>query len=84
MKIAKRATLEDLQPKDIQRLTDDTGLTAPYIRRRIQHLGQAIINEAPSIHESFEITETQRDFMAGYASLVSERAEILMEIASRI
>ena len=83
MKIAKRATLEELQPKDIQTLAEDTGLTAPYIRRRIQALGSAVISAAPAVHEGFDLTDTQRGFMRKYENLVSERAQKLMVIATQ-
>jgi len=80
MKIAKRATLEDLQPKDIKRLADDIGVTAPYIRKQIKVLGDAVIENAPTVHEGFSLSKSSKEFMVRYEGLVIDRAGLLMEI----
>ena len=82
MKIAKRATLEDLQPKDIKRLADDIGVTAPYIRKQIKVLGDAVLQNAPIVHEGFSLSKSSEEFMARYEGLVIDRAGTLMGIAS--
>ncbi len=75
MKIAKRSTLEEMKPKDIQAIAEQTGLTAPFIRRRMKDLAEATITAAPEITESFGERSIDRKVMQGFASAISGRAE---------
>jgi len=75
MKIAKRSTLEEMKPKDIQAIAEQTGLTTPFMRRRMKDLAQATITAAPDITDSFTEQSIDRKLMKGFSGAISKRAE---------
>jgi serine/threonine-protein kinase HipA len=49
MKIAKRATLEEVEPATWTAFAADIGLAAPFVRRRVRELADSVIAQAPSM-----------------------------------
>ena len=47
MKIAKRATLEEIGPTTWPSFAEDVGLGATFVRRRVMELAEAVIAQAP-------------------------------------
>tara|TARA_R110002020_G_scaffold83397_1_gene206591 strand:- start:11499 stop:12752 length:1254 start_codon:yes stop_codon:yes gene_type:complete len=77
MKIAKRAALEDIQALDWARFAEETGLTEPYIRRRVTTLCGLVLEQAGNVAAGFDLEAGEREAMSGVESLVSGRAESL-------
>ncbi|MEQ9436155.1 type II toxin-antitoxin system HipA family toxin [Hyphomonas sp.] len=78
MKIAKRAALEDIQARDWARFAEETGLTEPFIRRRVKVLCGLVLEQAGKVAPGFDLEASEREAMAGIESLVSGRAERLL------
>ena len=57
MKVARRATLEELQSRDWKRFAEETGLTEPYIRRRARALAEEVQAKADGIRLSEDCAE---------------------------
>jgi serine/threonine-protein kinase HipA len=77
MKIAKRAALDDIQARDWARFAEETGLTEPFIRRRVTALCGLVLEHGGSVAAGFDLEAGEREAMSGVESLVSGRAESL-------
>ena len=77
MKIAKRAALEDIQARDWARFAEETGLTEPFIRRRVKALCGLVLEQVGNVAAGFDLEAGERETMSGVESLVSSRAESL-------
>lgn len=75
MKIAKRATLEEIGPATWAAFAAEAGLAGPFVRRRVRELAEAAIDRAPSIRESPALGALDAGALETYASLVVSRAE---------
>jgi len=78
MKIAKRAALEDIQARDWARFAEETGLTEPYIRRRVKALCGMVLEQAGNVAAGFDLETGERKAMSGVEGLVMGRAESLL------
>lgn len=78
MKIAKRVALEDIQARDWARFAEETGLTEPYIRRRVKALCGMVLEQARNVSAGFDLETEERKAMSGVEGLVSGRAESLL------
>jgi serine/threonine-protein kinase HipA len=78
MKIAKRAGLEDIQARDWTRFAEETGLTEPYIRRRVKALCGMVLEQSGNVAQGFDLETAERKVMSGVEGLVSGRAESLL------
>lgn len=78
MKIARRAKLEEIHSRDWKRFAEETGLTEPFIRRRIKELCNLVLEESPATTASFELERPERDFMKNSQTLIERRAERLL------
>lgn len=78
MKIAKRSRLEDIRPNDWTLFAEETGISEPYIRRRVLALSTSVLNKADAVVGSFEIPQESQMAMQGFADLVRGRAESLI------
>ncbi len=81
MKIARRATLEELQRRDWGRFAEETGLTEPYVKRRTRELAEAVCGMATPTLESFDLGDESAECMERFSELVTSRALRLREIA---
>jgi serine/threonine-protein kinase HipA len=77
MKVGKAATLEEIGPSTWTSFAADAGLTAPFIRRRVTTLTDAITSKLPAVVG--RATESGLDGAAlkGYAALITSRSERL-------
>lgn len=80
MKIAHRATLEELRPTDWRRFAEETGLTEPYVKRRAWELAEAANEAADRTVESFDLGNESAEIMKRFSTLVNTRASQLSEI----
>lgn len=81
MKVAGRSTLDDMKSKDVQALARQTGLTAPYIRQRIEALSNLTTTHAPDIAAGFDAEVINADLMKGFAKTIAARAKQFVEVA---
>jgi len=77
MKIARRATLEEIRSTDWARFAGETGLSQPYIRRRVRALSSSVQEHAEQAVRSFDLPQNSQAAMKSLADLVQQRAEAL-------
>jgi serine/threonine-protein kinase HipA len=75
MKIAKKDTLEGIGPATWSAFSEDAGLAAPFVRRRVKELADAIVASAPRVAEQTALASLDHDALSGYASVIVSRAE---------
>jgi serine/threonine-protein kinase HipA len=75
MKIAKRATLEEIGQQTWADFAEDLGLGAPFVRRRVRELADAVRSKAPGVAESITLPGLDAGAVAAHAALVAARAE---------
>ena len=75
MKIAKRATLEEIGPATWPVFAEDVGLAGPFVRRRVTELSDAVIAQAPLIHESPSLAGLDAAALRECSALIVSRAE---------
>lgn len=75
MKIAKRATLEEIGLTTWPEFAADVGLGAPFVRRRVVELAEAVIAQAQVVAESPALVGLDADALTNYATLIVARAE---------
>ncbi len=77
MKIAKRATLEELRRGDWNVFARDNGLTAPFVRRRIKELSALAQQYAKPVADDLAAPALDAAALASFADRVAERARRL-------
>ena len=77
MKIATRATLEEIGPTTWAAFAEDIGLPASFVRRRVRELSDAVSSQVPPLPDSAALTELDAPAMKEYAALIASRAERL-------
>jgi len=75
MRIAKRATIEEFRPDTWDRFAEDVGIGAPYTRRRVRTLAQAISDQAPSVAAEIAAYGLDANALSSFSDLVRDRAE---------
>lgn len=75
MKIARKATIEDITPATWTAFADEIGLTAPFVRRRVGELADAVIAAAPSIADEPTLAELDGGAIVDYSAAIVARAE---------
>ncbi|MGH9347922.1 MAG: type II toxin-antitoxin system HipA family toxin, partial [Vicinamibacterales bacterium] len=75
MKIAKRATLEEIGPTTWPAFAEDIGLAVPFVRRRVKELAGAAITQAPSIPGSPGLAGLNAGALKEHSALIVSRAE---------
>ena len=75
MKIAKRATLEEMGPTTWQAFAEDIGLPASFVRRRVRELSDAVATRVPSLPENAALGALDASALKDYVALVVARAE---------
>lgn len=75
MKIAKRATLEEIGPTMWPEFAADVGLGAPFVRRRVVELAEGVIAQARVVAESPDLAGLDTGALTNFATLVVSRAE---------
>lgn len=77
MKIAKRATLEEIGPTTWTAFADDIGLAASFIRRRVRELSESVSGHVRTLPASAALAELDASALKEYAVLISSRSERL-------
>lgn len=79
MKIAKRATLEEIGPAAWPEFAADVGLGAPYVRRRVRELAQSALEKVTPAAADLASAGLDESALNGFASIVSLRAARLLK-----
>ena len=77
MKVAKRATLEELRAGDWKKFADETGLTEPFVKRRSRELATSIQETVKSVSDQFTLSEEGKRLMQIFADMIVNRANIV-------
>lgn len=83
MKIAKRATLEEIGSETWPAFADDIGLAASFVRRRVQELSHAVVAQVPSLPGSPALGVLDAAALREYAVLIATRAERLAKTTAK-
>ena len=75
MKIARRATLDEIDSKTWPAFAEDIGLAGPFVRRRVVELAEAVVAQASSIPESPALAGLDVAALRQYSALLVSRAE---------
>ena len=80
MKIAGRATLNELKATDWGRFAKQSGLTEPFVKRRAKALADNVLQTVGQIEAGFDLNEGERKKIRDYTSLTADRAAELARI----
>jgi serine/threonine-protein kinase HipA len=75
MKIARRARIEEVGPSTWPAFAEDVGLAAPFVRRRVAELADAVITQAPSTLDSPAVVGLNVAALREVSALIVTRAE---------
>jgi serine/threonine-protein kinase HipA len=78
MKIAKKATLEEIQPRHWGRFAEEVNMGAPYLRRRIRQLCEATLAQLDAPDSGLSQMLPGSENFARFADLVADRAKRLL------
>ncbi|MFA5909358.1 MAG: type II toxin-antitoxin system HipA family toxin [Vicinamibacterales bacterium] len=78
MKIAKRATLEEIDGGTWEAFATEIGMTAPFVRRRVKQLADATQSTAPRIADA--LPGLDNGALGAYAALITARAQRLTKM----
>ncbi len=77
MRVARRATLQELRRSDWDRFADSAGLGAPFVRRRVRDLADLALVRAATVAGELAGPGLDKDALAGFAERVTARARRL-------
>lgn len=77
MKIAKCATLEEIDDDTWPKFAADAGLGAPFVRKRVKELAAAVVESASDVAISVAMPGLSEADVTRFAALVDERATAL-------
>ena len=77
MRIARRATLEELRRGDWDRFASSAGLGAPFVRRRVRELADLALARATVVAGELAAPGLDEDALARCAERVADRARRL-------
>jgi serine/threonine-protein kinase HipA len=83
MKIAKRATLDEIGPATWPAFADDIGLAASFVRRRVKELSDAVVAQVPLLPDSPALAVLDASALKEYAVLIASRAERLARTSTK-
>jgi len=75
MRIAKRATLAEFKSDTWDRFAEDVGVGAPYTRRRVRALAEAMAGQAPIVATALAAYGLDTAALSSFADIVQDRAE---------
>ena len=81
MKVAKCATLEEIGTSAWPTFASETGLTTPYVRRRVKELAESARNSVGGLAERLTEGGLGRGSLMNFASIVEKRAARLADTA---
>lgn len=79
MRIAKRATIEEFRPDTWERFAGDVGVAAPYTRRRVRALAQAMSEQAPGVATALREFALDAAALDSFSDIVRNRAEQFLQ-----
>lgn len=74
MKIAKCATLEEIDDSTWPKFAADAGLAAPFVRRRVKDLASVVADSTSSVAERISMPGLSQADLARFAALIAARA----------
>jgi serine/threonine-protein kinase HipA len=74
MRVDKRATLEEFRPNTWEKFAEDVDVGAPFTRRRVRALAEAIIKQAPLVAAALGEPGLDKAALGQYADIVAVRA----------
>lgn len=77
MKIAKRATLEEIGQTTWTAFGADVGLPASFVRRRVRELCDAVSSAVPPLPDAATLAGLDAPALKDYAALIASRADRL-------
>ncbi len=77
MRIAKRATLEEIGQTTWTAFAEEIGLPASFVRRRVRELSDAVSSQAPPLPDSAALAGLDAPVLKGSAAFIASRAERL-------
>ena len=77
MRIARRATLEELRRGDWNRFANSVGLGAPFVRRRVRELADLALVQATAVAAELARPGLDENALAGCGARVTDRARRL-------
>jgi serine/threonine-protein kinase HipA len=83
MKIATRATWEEIGPATWPAFADDIRLAASFVRRRVKELSDAVVAQVPLLPDSPAIAALDASALVEYAVLIASRAERLARTSTK-
>lgn len=83
MKIAKRATLEEIGSTTWPDFAEEVGLGAPFVRKRVVELAEAVMTKARVVVESPAMSGLDTGALTDYATLIVSRAERVARTGER-
>lgn len=78
MKIAKKGTLEEIEPRHWDRFAEDVGIGAPYLHRRVRQLCEASLALVAEAGSTLNQISAHPERFTDLATLIGERARRLL------
>ncbi len=75
MKMAKRATLEEMGVATWPAFAEDIGLAAPFVKRRVRELAGAVVAQVSAVVDQPGLAGLNEAALAAHAALIVSRAE---------
>jgi serine/threonine-protein kinase HipA len=75
MKIGKRATLDEIGPATWPAFAEDVGLAAPFVRRRVRELADAVVTAVADEPQRMALAGLDAEALKAYAAVIASRAE---------
>ncbi len=82
MKIGGRRKLEELYPADFDKFAKDIEIRAPFIRRRMNEIATAVLENADATLACLDLPEERGSVAETYSELIKERAEATRKMLS--
>jgi len=79
MKIGGRRTLEEIYPADLDKFAKDIEIRAPFVRRRMGEVAEAILEQSGSVVSTLELPPARHTQINSICDTVTGRAKSLLE-----
>jgi len=79
MKMGGCRTLEEIYPADLDKFAEDIEIRAPFVRRRMGEIAEAIIEKSGSVVSTLELPPARDTLMNSICDTVTGRAKSLLE-----
>jgi len=79
MKIGGCRTLEEIYPADLDKFAKDIEIRAPFVRRRMGEIAEAIIEQSASVVSTLELPPARHTLLHSISNTVAGRAKLLLQ-----